>query len=795
MASRADIDLVISTAGALPRLERDLNRIITTAQSDAEPIDLQAGLQAQQSLRRLDSQLNTLITQAGADADPVQVQALINQQRAVRDLQRQVTTVITAVNRSDVDPVTLTAVLNAPRTIATVGQDLRRVVASLQATDPEITIDVDVDEPTIRRLAGTLGRLTSGARTAGASVGKLGAGLGGLAVAGVAGAKALAAVVAAAQQLAPAAAIGTQAFLAQKIAAGTLKLALVGVSDAIEQVFDPDADPKELEKSLKRLAPEARKVVEGLRGMRGELVKVQQQVQNTVFKDFDEVLARLGRSVLPQVRRTLLTTAGTFNEMGKSVAAAAQELATSGTLGKALDGATKGLNNLRNVPAALTTSFGQLSAAAAPAFDKLTRRIDTAVAGLAERINKAFETGDLESKINEAFSAIGQLFRSVGDILGGLQNIFQGLTADGRGLFDILEQITQAFEDLTASEEFQSILKELALTADALVAQILPLLKEAFVQLAPVIEELGPVVREFIAAIGPELIPVIQELGPILLDIALILKDQLPLAIELTKAALQILVYGLQLVHFVLDRVVGPTVKFIADLFNNEFVGSIRGASQVVALGVQEIGRWFLRFRDGVNRSFNDVFGLFDNLGFGLQNKFVGSVATAVVAVQSYFIRLPGQIQRGLGNLGGLLVEAGRDIIRGLIRGITSQASGLISVARSIADTVSNTISSALDINSPSKVTEKLGEFTGLGFEKGLENSLPGIRKAVEGLTAPAFALPGGQVLPLPRFTQAPPTIQVFVGNEQLDARTDYRIDTAFATRDRVLTQGVRRFG
>ncbi|MFI8294024.1 hypothetical protein ACIGBL_33300 [Streptomyces sp. NPDC085614] len=794
MASQADIDLVISTAGALPRLERDLNRIITTAQNDAEPVDVQAGLNAQRSLRRLDAQLNTLITQAGADADPVQVQALINQQRAVRDLQRQVTTVITAVNRSDVDPVTIQAVMNAPQTIATVGQDLRRVVASLQATDPEITIDVDVDEPAIRRLSNTLGRVTSGARTAGASVGRLGASVGALALGATAGAKALAAVVAAAQQLAPAAAIGTQAFLAQKVAAGTLKLALVGVSDAIEQVFDPDADPKELEKSLKRLAPEARKVVEGLRGMRAELVKVQQQVQNTVFKDFDEVLGRLGRSVLPLVRRTLLTTAGTFNEMGKSVAAAAQELATDGTLGKALDGASKGLNNLRNVPAAVTTAFGQLSAAAAPAFDKLTRRIDTAVAGLAERINKAFETGDLEAKINKAFSTLGQLLRSVGNILGGLQNIFQGLTADGRGLFDILESLSQAFEDLTASEEFQTILTELAKTADVLVQQVLPLLQEAFVQLAPVITILAPVVRDFLAAIGPELIPVLQELGPILVDIALIMKDQLPLAIELTKAALGALVIVLQGVRFVLEEIVLPASRKVAEFFNSPFAKAIRDISATIGSFSLNAIKSFNELANAVGRNMGTAATQVANFSSRLRGDFVTGISSALSQSLRRFDEFGSQIANAFNRLGPAMFGIGADIIRGLIGGLRSQLDRLVGVARGIANAISSTIRGALDINSPSRVTFADGEFAGMGLEKGLLSRLPSIRDAVSKMLQPIVGIDGLSMAPLAGAATAP-AVNVFIGSERLTARIDYEVNTAFAERDRITTQGVRRFG
>ncbi|MCP8970575.1 phage tail tape measure protein [Ectobacillus ponti] len=70
------------------------------------------------------------------------------------------------------------------------------------------------------------------------------------------------------------------------------------------------------------------------------------------------------------------------------------------------------------------------------------------------------------------------------------------------------------------------------------------------------------------------------------------------------------------------------------------------------------------------------------------------------------------------------LVEIGRNIIQGLINGIGSMASSVWKKVTDIADSVTNGLRKALDIHSPSRVTEDLGEFTGQGFAIGIQNTV-----------------------------------------------------------------------
>lgn len=685
-------------------------------------------------------------------------------------------------------------VVSTARTLPELQRDLARIAATAERTAPPIRLRVETRDSDLRQAVQGVARLGESitrtlpnvARLAAGGL-ALGASLGGVATFG-------AAAVAALQNVAPAAAVGTSALLAMQLASGALRLAMVGVEEAIAAAFDPSLSPDELEKSLSTLAPEARKVVLVLADMRDELRAIQQSVQNRVFRGFDAVLRDLGRTTLPLVRRALDQSADSLNAMGRSAASAASRLATNGTLGRALDGATKGLENLSGLPGQIVTGFGQLAAASAPALDRLTRRVDSVFTNLSERLAAAFESGALEDSIDEAISAIGQLFTSVGNILSGLGNIFSGLTTTGGGLFDILEKITQAFEDLTASEEFQTILTELSKTASTLVETILPLLLEAFVQLAPVIAELGPIVREFITAIGPDAKKVVEELGPVLLDIAKVLREQLPFAIDLTISALQLLAIVLRAAHVVMNELVLPIAREIRDFLNSEFVQSITGASDAIGQFSSQASSSFTSFGSVVGGVIRGSARSITGFGGLMRNDFVNSVVTSLGRAVREFQRVPGLIADAFSVLFDRMFSIGADIIRGLISGLQSQAGQLLGVARSIADQITGTIKGALGIASPSKVMIAVGEDTGEGFLIGLRSIIPSIESVAQdlGRAVPSFALPTGQTLSLPTGSFAAPPVTVFIGNQVVDRYVDVRIGDAMQTQNRVMTQGVR---
>lgn len=68
--------------------------------------------------------------------------------------------------------------------------------------------------------------------------------------------------------------------------------------------------------------------------------------------------------------------------------------------------------------------------------------------------------------------------------------------------------------------------------------------------------------------------------------------------------------------------------------------------------------------------------------------------------------------------------SAGENAGKGFYDGLSSKRDSIVSLARSIASAVAQAIRDAMKIQSPSRVTRELGEFTGEGYRLGLEQSL-----------------------------------------------------------------------
>lgn len=81
------------------------------------------------------------------------------------------------------------------------------------------------------------------------------------------------------------------------------------------------------------------------------------------------------------------------------------------------------------------------------------------------------------------------------------------------------------------------------------------------------------------------------------------------------------------------------------------------------------------------------------------------------------------------------LYSSGVAIMQGLSRGIESMRSSLMATARSIANGIKTEINAALDINSPSRVTEDSGENTGAGLIVGIRNMIDKVRAAAYDLS------------------------------------------------------------
>lgn len=496
-------------------------------------------------------------------ASDAEIDLLVNASNALRDLERDLDRLVNQAEAS-ADPVLIAATLDRTLALRNMRRELDEAVRVAQAGAPDIRVraDVDIDDDDIGRVNNFKVGLQTLAVMAGRSIGPIAGLAGGLAKAGaVAGTAAplLAGVVVAVESILPAAALATSGLLTLKLATTTVQIAMVGVKEAIATAFDPDASPEDLAKAMEKLGPHARSFVKELAGMRKGFKALQIDVQNRLFANLDTALERTAKSVLPSLHGALDRTADSLNDMAKGTAAAAQDLGDRGILGTALAHSTGALSKLERVPGQVVTAFGQLAAASGPALEGLATRAGSVADRIAEKLSGAFESGALEEAINVAISNVDQLGRVAGNVFRGIGNVIKGLSVDGQGLFGTLEKISQAFEDLTASKEFQSALQALSETMGVLVKTVLPLLSDAFKALLPVIEILAPPIQDFIRFLGEQLAPVIEEIKPVLEELA-------GAFIKLLPGLKPIVELGSRLAVLILP-ILGKLFEFLGDVF------------------------------------------------------------------------------------------------------------------------------------------------------------------------------------------------------------------------------------
>lgn len=382
-----------------------------------------------------------------------------------------------------------------------------------------VTADTDPAERALRRfadsardrfrvLSGAVSSVTPALRTLSLGAAGVGSAL-----------PAIASAAAAVQAIGPAAAGAATGFLAIRQASAAVQLGMVGVQDAVTAALDPSG-AEEFAKAIQRLAPNAREFATAIQGLQPAFTALQQSVQNRLFAGFGDELARLSTSVLPALRAGLEGTAGVLNRMALGASAAARNLAGSGVLGLAMAQANQGLSNLARVPGQVVTAFGQIAAAGAPVFNRLTQIVSRTADTISERLSTAFSTGALQSAIQSALDLVLQFGTVARNVFGILGNVLGSVSQSGGGLVGVLVQITGAIRQATGTEAFQTAMSALAQTMSVLGQTVGPLVAQALAALGPVVTALATPVQVLVQSLGAGLSSILTGLAPVLLQTA-----------------------------------------------------------------------------------------------------------------------------------------------------------------------------------------------------------------------------------------------------------------------------------
>jgi phage-related protein len=443
--------------------------------------------------------------------------------------------------------------------------------AAREMDDENVEIDVDIDTEesrrTLERLRDVLSRLGGASRfligLAGATA-PVAAGLGAVI-------PLLAGVVATLVQIAPAAAVGVSAMLAMKLASGAVQLAMVGMDEALGAALDPEK-AEEFNKALEKLSPSARAFALQVRTLAPALRELQQGVQERFFRGLDTVLKTTATSTLPVLRRALLSAADSTRAMAVGVAQAATQMAKNGTLGRAVDGATAGLSNMRRIPGQITAGLIQIGAAAAPAFQRLTSGASGVADRISQKLTAAFESGAMERAINQAIALLQQLAVIGGNVFAIVGSIFGAAEASGGGFLGVLQSITAAMAAAFASPQVQAGLRALFGVMSQLAAAAGPLLASALTTIAGIMVQLGPPVQALVEHLGAGLLAIFQAAGPVLVSVAGAFGQLVTAALPLVDLAAQLIAAVLPaLVPLFesLGQIIGAAAPFVQQLAEN----------------------------------------------------------------------------------------------------------------------------------------------------------------------------------------------------------------------------------
>lgn len=225
----------------------------------------------------------------------------------------------------------------------------------------------------------------------------------------------------------------------------------------------------------------------------------------------------------------------------------------------------------------------------------------------------------------------------------------------------------------------------------------------------------------FSAGIGP-----LTGIGELIGGLVTAIRDYLTPIIE----------YLLPVVQTTISTIISliqPIITIITGIFQT-LAGLVTGDWSKMWTGIQTIGSGAINF----------IKNLVSGLGSALVSLISGMVtnarnawATGWDAIVSTVKAVPGKVTGALGNMGSLLVNAGKDVVRGFINGIESMGSAIADAARNIAGKAVDGIKNFLGIKSPSRLFYSLGLNTGQGYVNGLDAMTGKAGDAALALVAP----------------------------------------------------------
>lgn len=542
------------------------------------------------------------------------------------------------------------------------------------------------------------------------------------------------------------------AFIAAKVAAGTFKLAMMGVADAV--TAGVTGDTAAFNEALKAMPPAAQAAIREIVSLKSEIMAVRTVVQTNFFAPLVGQLRPLGELYLPMIRSQLGGVAAGFGEAAGQSASFLRLPSSVKSVNDALTDVRTAINNVSAGLPGLIRGFLPLNQVGASFLPGLTKGFADATQRFGAFMERARESGQLEQFISGGLEALKQLGSILGDVGSILKSFFQAASAGGGDLLGVIGQTVGAFATFLNTAEGMSALTSIfqvlggvaGLFGQALqvvlpvlgslvgvlagaLQPILPVISSLIQQLAPVIAQvgaalgaiLGPaigVVVQLLASLVPALMPIISAFTSSLLPVVTALA---PVITQLGTTISQVLVAALlalapvfaQLLPVVSELLVAvlvpmapiiaqlgqaflamiPAIAPVLMLFTQLLVSGLKPiiiAIPVVAAAISFLVGWIVKLIAPLNAAIGWVANFLSKL---LESRSVASVASAAFnAIRSVVSTVFSFVRSFIVGAWNAIRSATASVW-GFIRSyITGQINAVKSVLRSIGAVINTVV-------------------------------------------------------------------------------------------------------
>lgn len=272
---------------------------------------------------------------------------------------------------------------------------------------------------------------------------------------------------------------------------GTFKLATLGLSDAFENI----GDPEKFAESLRELAPSAQQFMLSIQGMMPALRELQQATQGAFFEGFGERANQVATQYLPMIRQATTDVATAFNQMFAGVANQLMTPETQRSIQSFLQNVTSAFQALAPAMAPMTQALTQLMEIGSGVLPQIAQGATNAANAFASWVSAKSATGELQRWLNEGLATLKDLV----SIAWGFGQAFMALAPTAR---EVLPQIVKLLEDT------ESLLPAITVAATASAgpflvwAQHMRGIGMAVEALKPLVESVGNVVIGIVNKIG-----------------------------------------------------------------------------------------------------------------------------------------------------------------------------------------------------------------------------------------------------------------------------------------------------